>query len=250
MSGYTNNPTDGIVYSYQAADDLLQGRCKESRKLANNTYLQRRDGGLIAVMLHDTDIITINSDNSYTLTSGGWLTVTTKARLNAFSPASIRQEARIWYLSDGSLFYDGVIVDSDGLPVGESVDPTALEDKLKVAKKQAREYARNFVKALKAGSVPQPSSGDCWFCSMKTEESVTLGDATKNAAHIINHIEEGYFVPWLLVNAGREAGYRDEQLGLMGIGGHSVFINPEQNIYKYVMKRLQADITNKLEQER
>ena len=35
--------------NYRKADELLQGRCRKSRKLANNTYLER-DGEKIHVM--------------------------------------------------------------------------------------------------------------------------------------------------------------------------------------------------------
>ena len=59
------------------------------RKLANNTYLYERMGTDYAIRLHSTDIITLHADGTYTLNTGGWDTVTTKARLNDLGPARI-----------------------------------------------------------------------------------------------------------------------------------------------------------------
>lgn len=239
---YTNQFQTGTVYTYEEADRILQGRNKQSKKLANNTYLLRNDNGTFSIRLHQTDIIVINSDNTYTLNSGGWLSMTTKARMNEFAPVRISQNKGVWYLGDGSLFSDGVTVDRDGLNIDGAKDPAKYERELAKVKKMARKYAKDFVQALNDGKVAMPSGGDCWHCALRTDNKESLGDATKNNDHLYHHIEEGYFVPSLLVNAGREAGYRDDQIGLMGIGGHRLFIDPENNIYKYLVKRLRRDI--------
>ena len=72
--------------NYKDADEKLQGRCRERRKLANNTYLERRSLGEIAVRLHSTDILTFHEDGRVVLNSGGWTTVTTKDRMNRYLP--------------------------------------------------------------------------------------------------------------------------------------------------------------------
>ena len=73
--------------SYQEADALLTGRCKESRKLANNTHLHRRSWGAgIAVKLHSTDVVTFLPDGSIELSTGGWSTPTTRDRMDAALP--------------------------------------------------------------------------------------------------------------------------------------------------------------------
>lgn len=74
---------------YQSANAKLHGRCILSRKLQNNTYLRRRDGGRIAVRLHATDVITFHPDNSITLNTGGWNTITTRQRINSYQPHSV-----------------------------------------------------------------------------------------------------------------------------------------------------------------
>ena len=235
---YTNNFQSGKVYTFEEASAILTGRNKDSKKLANNTYLLRGDNCFM-IRLHQTDIITINSDDTYTLNSGGWLSMTTKSRMNEFSPARISQNKGVWYLGDGSLFSDNITVGRDGLNVKGAVDPVKYEKKLAAVKKTARKYAKDFVKALQAGQVDMPSGGDCWACLMKGPQGQ---EAFQGSGHIQDHIKEGYFVPSLLVNAGRAAGYRDDQIGLMGIGGHRLFIDPENNIYKYVVNQLRKDI--------
>ena len=82
------------------------------RKIGNNTYLYPVDGG-IGVRLHGTDVVVIHPDNTYTLNSGGWQTVTTKARINEFSPARVCQRNGVWYV-DGFPFVDGMKVDAKG----------------------------------------------------------------------------------------------------------------------------------------
>lgn len=61
---------------------------RDAQKLENNTYLTRRphnDGGFIyTVRLHSTDVLEQWPDGSVAVTSGGWRTVTTKARINEY----------------------------------------------------------------------------------------------------------------------------------------------------------------------
>jgi hypothetical protein len=194
--------------------------------------------GMIAIKLHDTDIVTVFNDGRMILNSGGWLSVTTKERINRYTNAGISQRGGIWYMKDGSLFYDGMTIKADGTPLKPRAT-AAYEKKLKAIKKQAREYARGYVEALKAGLIDFPNGGDCWACLMKGPKGQ---ETFPGSNHIQEHMKDKYYVPSLLVNAGRAAGYRDEQIGLMGIGGQSLFIDPENNIYKYIVKQLQKEL--------
>src|SRR5262249_27597834 len=56
--------------------------------LENNTRLIRC-GDDYAVVLHSTAVVTIHQDGTYTLRTGGWRTVTTKDRINKYSPARV-----------------------------------------------------------------------------------------------------------------------------------------------------------------
>src|SRR6266550_4620766 len=75
--------------TYFGLDTKLQGRCRESRKLANNTYARRRSGQ-IAIELHATDILTFHSDGRIDVNTGGWDTVTTRSRMNDYLPGPWR----------------------------------------------------------------------------------------------------------------------------------------------------------------
>ena len=112
------------IKNYQTAFAFLEGR--QRRKLVNNTWLEVRDGETIAVRYHKTDVVTYKADGKIILNSGGWQTVTTKERLNAFSPLGVYQRRGVWlvsrYLGDGvhdeiALFKDGATFEylGDGL---------------------------------------------------------------------------------------------------------------------------------------
>src|SRR5574340_1843996 len=81
--------------SYTSLNEQLAGRNAQSRKLANNTYAIRKERA-IAIRLHNTEIITFHQDGAITFNSGGWRTVTTKARMNEFSPAIVSQYRGVW----------------------------------------------------------------------------------------------------------------------------------------------------------
>lgn len=223
--------------NHKQASEQLTGRNKDSRKLANNTYLQRRDGDKFAVKLHDTDVVTINPDGTYVLNSGGWQTMTTKARINEYAPGYIEQRKGVWYLSDGSLFYDGVTVDGAGQPV-QAKDPAEYEKALAKIKKQARQYARDFVADAQANGLQAPSGGDCWYCSM-----FDRGTAPGNADHIRQHMskDERYYVPSLYMNAIVDVGYANPAF-IFQLSMDGKFWNMENLIYKYVVKRLQKEL--------
>lgn len=105
------------MLTYEEAVATLKNR--ESKKLENNTYLHRIDADTLAVRLHATDVVLIHRDGSYTLNSGDWRTVTTKDRINGYSPASVYQTRFIWFL--GSVeFVDGMRVDSSGAVISEA----------------------------------------------------------------------------------------------------------------------------------
>lgn len=238
---YNNKPLESyqadILTAEKVRDFIAGGRNKVSRAIANNTRARVTNGGQdVAITLHNTDIIVFNGDGTLTLNSGGWQTVTTKERLNRYTQAGITQKAGIWYMRDGSLFYDGVTIRPDGTPL-KPRQTAKYEKQVAKIKKQAKQYARDYVEALKAGKVDYPSGGDCWACLMRGPKGQ---EAFPGSGHIQDHIKERYFVPSLLVNAARAAGYHDIHISLMGMSGGDMMINPERVIYKYVVKQLKG----------
>ena len=97
--------------NYQTANSLLQGRCKKSRKIGNNTYLKRR-GDHISILYHNTDIIDYYP-HKVVLRNGGWHTKTTKERLNEYSPVIIYQNNFEWYVvspTNGVMNWDNPVL--------------------------------------------------------------------------------------------------------------------------------------------
>lgn len=88
--------------TYAEADSKLQGRCKRSRKLQNNTYLERCGEGEIAVKLHSTRVLVFYRDGRVRVAMGGWNTMTTKDRINSYLPGGWR----VW--SHASKYGSGV----------------------------------------------------------------------------------------------------------------------------------------------
>jgi len=204
---------------YKKADEQLQGRNNQRRKLENNTYLERHDD-YISVRLHDTDIIELYPDGKTVLNTGGWRTVTTKDRLNKFAPDTIRghirisQEKRVWYVIQVSpdydwskavkyIFRDSFTYNSKTGEISEALFNPSNGKAVNKVKRQISNFAKAYMIALDSGDVPAPSNGDCFYCAMRDTNGTgkTLGELNGHADHILNHFEENYFVPSLMARA-------------------------------------------------
>jgi hypothetical protein len=177
------------MQSYTEADAVLTGRCRERRKVANNTWLERR-GDDIAVRLHATDIVTYRADGAISLNTGGWFTVTTKARMCEFTPFVVGSNRGEWYVvaqrnfAEPVPYRDGMTWHPDrgwsGVPSPDEVAADRAERKALDAK----------IKAFVAGITPERiihawenTLGDCFICrAMSTEPD-----------HLLSHVEEDYF---------------------------------------------------------
>lgn len=191
---------------YGKATNLLTGRNEQRRKIANNTYLERR-GENIAVHLHSTDVLTFHPNGDVQFDTAGWKTVTTKQRMNKFqNVARIWSDKGVWYVRVGTQwqdntepipYADGLIVHSDGSVTGQGEDPARM---LKL-KRKIKSFVSEYMEAFSAGNVPAPSNGDCFYCHMVTDEGRSLGEVNHDVSHLESHITEKYFVPSLLVRA-------------------------------------------------
>lgn len=218
------------ISSYAEAEKACTSRGKPAarRKLANNTWVERRDAGF-AVRLHDTDVVTYYPDGSIRLDTGGWRTVTTKERINRFSPFGISSVKGVWTVFTGvgtastrrvesrwgdyniteygeqPLFSDGMTLVPDGASANGSIyrvadtpDRRGLAEDLEFdagVKKMLAHYVRTFRLA------PQDSGlGDCLFCRIEKP-----GDVMSD--HLLRHLQENYHQWSVLFNAARFAGY-------------------------------------------
>lgn len=84
------------VTLYQDFLRKLQG--KRRRKIGNNTYLEQHDNG-IGLRLHATDVVFVTPDNTITVNTDGWWTVTSKDRINSCDMGGWRiyQKNNTWY---------------------------------------------------------------------------------------------------------------------------------------------------------
>lgn len=199
----------------------------KGKPLANNTRLFAEDGccpeyapgvsGVeYSIVLHSTAVVRLCLDDSYRLDSGGWRTVTTKARINEYAPGKVRCERGVWYWVGAGgryRFVDGMRVDGAGRVFdanGEALPVVDLDAEKRARRERATigrrvdKYVSGFIKSLEAGKVKQPGAGDCWGCLFQA------ADGGKNplggASHILGHFDEKYYVPSLLANACKAFG--------------------------------------------
>lgn len=194
---------------YDELNASLSGRNKLRRKLANNTYAERREGGAIAIRLHQTDILTYSENGTVAVNTGGWKTVTTKARLNEYLPTRLYQDKGLWYWSGGALFTDGDTLDAEGKVHTQAKN--GQEKSSLALRKRILKYA-----ALCAAAVPlaMPGPGDCFCCGMTTE----------GTSHLDSHLDEGYVVPSLVWRAMLEKGWTTDKIPFAAAFGQTDFM--------------------------
>lgn len=209
--------TKKIMANNRNKTSLLSGCTKEvkaSKFLDRNTLRIQYADGSIAVRLHDTDIITKDVDGNIILDSGGWRTKTTKERMERYGDLRIWQEKGIWMIGCKDLngenthteFYDGIKFSTDlTLLSGEKLSDMSMIEKTK-------KQISKFVSLITRENLPVPDAGDCWFCSLRTEDGKTMGEIANDVEHLKQHINEKYMHGSLLVNAMRERGYNDDQI--------------------------------------
>lgn len=86
--------------NYEKLAGYLNG--KESRKIGNNTFIEKLNDFEIGVKYHRTHIIKIDLTDVITVNTNGWETNTTKDRLNQFlgcRNVGIFQKKGIWYIA-------------------------------------------------------------------------------------------------------------------------------------------------------
>jgi hypothetical protein len=163
----------------------------------------------IGLKYHQTDVVKFFKNGIIELDTGGWHTMTTKARMNEYLPYGfyVSQKQGIWYVENNGNVYgfkDGVKIDVANNKILNAPTETEI-DKVKKLRKQVNKYANDFINELFAENVPAPSNGDCWYCLMENKEGESLGELTESD-HIQQHIKEKYYVPSLLVRAIENGG--------------------------------------------
>lgn len=79
---------------------LVRGKNdRKSRKIDNNTRAYIEYDGSVSVELHNTKVVVLYPNGLVKLQSGGWMTPTTKDRMNRYSPVRVTQRKGEWYVN-------------------------------------------------------------------------------------------------------------------------------------------------------
>jgi hypothetical protein len=229
-------------YNYASLSERLTGRNAVSRKLANNTKLVRIDPETIAVRLHETNVVKYHSDGRIVFDSGGYRTVTTKARMGEYSPAQVSQSKGVWSICmDGkpATYADGIVWNGKAWD-GEGEDPKELAKLVK----RIKTFVDAYMLAFEAGDIAAPNNGDCWGCLMVSKD----GKGIMGNEHLVSHMEENYFVPSLLARAidrfpvsQMAKAYISDKWAGTNNGGYFASIGREQlhkSLYRYMKEKL------------
>lgn len=203
------------MMTYQKLQEKIKNR--ETKKLANNTYIVR-EGDSLAVRLHSTNILSFSPDNTITINSGGWKTVTTKSRINEYlGNPSISQDRGLWYWwtsGNQSTWKEQRIPFTDGDQIVDGklkTQATPSQDKKQSKlRKQIDTYAK-----LCASKIPleKPPGGDCLYCVglltgtpkiglLNSDEQINYDYEPTD--HLLCHMKEGYVVSSLVWKALKE----------------------------------------------
>jgi len=193
------------------------------RKIGNNTYLEWINQGMeLGLLYHRTYVAMFTGDGKIILHTGGWLTVTTKERINlaiAHTGLTLYSDRSLWQLGahpwsgdDRSVpFEEGMIVTADGvcyhstgmLMVPE--DKKAVRRQHTILRKKVKVYCDAFIDKMRRGEIPAPGPGDCFFCYLTGQDGATWGDGSRRKfgedLHMLGHLDASYYVPSLLARA-------------------------------------------------
>lgn len=166
---------------------------------------------IYAVKLHQTEIIRIYPDGTYTLHAGGWRTVTTLARLRDFAPCNVHSDFGEWWLvgygTKLAKFDDGVRVSEigrvvDGSDASVSDDIEQARQALRDRRNARRRAARGGGEARPRGNGKRTPSGAAFMRLRKAKSGSELPDAwlaLTNWTHSVSEPARRFFQaqPWL-----------------------------------------------------
>ena len=239
---------------YKSAKAFLEGgRDEMSRPVAWKTRLNLHDNEDIALKYHETNVVTYHPDGSISLDSGGWKTPTTKRRINDYTDMRIFPDKGVWYVGKDAANWhwkagEGNFVFQDGMRVFQDwkvqyqYEPPDAKEIVKL-RKSISKYARKFAENLH--TVGLPDGGDCWICIIERDEAWEGEEHTASTSHLLDHIEEDYFVPSLAFAAIKESNHGDywgyslqeTMRGGEPLSGY-VLTDTARMIRKYIQKRL------------
>lgn len=268
---------------------VAHGKPALSKRVANHTYAElriHRAGAVtapetvqewdelptaqqaVAIRFHKTDVVLYHSDGTIVLSSGGWHTNSTRARINDWLPRRVflNNHRGEWWVAvgadrwadadnDSRLFVDGITL----APYGEDLfvggtylfvagtfpSPERVVE-LRAAKKKLEKDVRGFLakvpeKLAQWGATIRetgtlPTSADCFYC----QGIVTNMDGGKDTGvdHLWAHLREGYLFPSLFILAYQAKSIPPEHfLRHAAYGFHE---RPVKVLREYLLEKLSA----------
>jgi hypothetical protein len=180
---------------------IAAGRNKTYRKFKMQSTIAIQVNDRIDVKYHDTIILSFWEDR-FRIDSGGWRTMSTKARINEFIPQPfyLGQNKSVWYLN-GQPYYDGITISQDHIEENKKAK-TELARVTKI-KKQVKAYCEKLGKMIDERKLQDLEPRDCWLCMMRdSNDKIVLGGQD----HFLSHLKEGYVHGTLVWNALEDQG--------------------------------------------
>lgn len=85
--------------TYAEAVKMVRGKTNRSkRKIGNNTRGYIEYDGSVSIELHSTKVVVLYPNGLVKLQTGGWQTITTKDRINQYSPVKVYQRNYEWFV--------------------------------------------------------------------------------------------------------------------------------------------------------
>jgi hypothetical protein len=198
-----NHKEDKAMTHVEATELFATAKNKEAGKPLDGrkTRLHKR-GDDYAIRYHDTDVVTICADGTYLLDTGGYNTVTTRSRMNDYTPSMVCTREQIIY-ARGVPFEQKITLDSSGRAINQAdaTDYIALNKRLD---KLITVYVKGFAQDAVDSGLELPGNGDCWGCLMTTDSGNTVGfrgNPVMGIDHLFGHFDEKYYVPSLFYRA-------------------------------------------------
>jgi hypothetical protein len=159
-------------------------------KLANNTYLIKHEDGSYGIKLHKTEVVVFEPSGKIILNSGGWDTLTTRARITDYSPfRAWRHYGRtfIWHPSRGHFWFE------DGMYFpywGNCYDPVGNEIE-SISSEKFRVYKREYIK--EHATPYKYTWRTCSCCKRESERRIYM-TKIRNRLHCPGCVKEGYVI--------------------------------------------------------
>ncbi len=204
----------------------VSGDIENARLAGRNTLEYTRDGTRYLV-LHETTILALHANGSFDINTGGWNTITTRARLNEFLP-----EGWHVYTTQGDIFLrnrrtDSAMLFRNRISVGSRGGIGS--DYTEKAAARAKRDVDAYMQVYKREGLPkaEDSGGDPWIMGAAVEASVMR-----------DWVKSRYRFRLIFILAERHAGMSDVGVSMMlssvdqrggKLNGHEI-----QRIRKYV----------------